>query len=515
MLKCNQSPGDILLLHAAIREVRKAYGDRFRFSPDTPWNDLFLNSPYVCNAEHLFDPVIFETGQDWTFINQRSDHLIQEFTRSLIGNMNTHLHLDLKVPYITEFRAAMFMSEEEKNKSVVDIVGDDLPYWIIDGGFKATDYNTKRWPTENYQAVVDGLLGKVRFVQMGREKEGDPDRHPPLKNVVNCIGKTENRRDLVRLFYRSSGVVTPISFPMHLCSSLPMATGPQRLRPCVVIAGGRESTAMIQYPGHTIMSMIGKIDCALMGACLKVHVEDRQDSYKGPSQERCLRPQDGVAACMRMITPDKVIRAVEDYLTPPEAKRICVLSIADDNMKLLRECTFPNKQAYCDKHGYTFIGKTDVFRMEKDKEPRNGSWAKLPFVLELMSEFTHIFCIDADAVITNMDVKIESLIDDDHNFWVCNDQNGRNCGSMIVKSCEETWRFLRDAWDRHNDSGVWEQQAIGDLLRENPHRISEKVLDQRAMNSYPCNWEKGDFVLHCPRDNRWADRLLHLRRAIA
>ena len=510
IVRCNQSLGDVSLLSAAIREVEKANPNTFLFAPDTFFNDLFDNSPHIVHANQLRCPTRIESGQCWQWANQRSDHLVQEFTRSLIGGINSALHLNLPVPYMTEFRPGLYLSEAEKEKSVADLVGDDLPYWIIDAGYVSNSYTTKRWPAENYQAVVDGLLGGVRFVQIGRDKPGIPDRHSPLKNVINRIGKTENRRDLLRLIYRSSGVVTPISFPMHAAAALPMH-GLAGLRPCVVIAGGREPQSMIQYPGHTVLSMVGKMDCCKQGACFKVHVEDWPHDMKGPSQEQCLRPENDIAGCMRRITPAQVIAAVESYLTPKEKPRIAVLSIATDEMKEHRELTFPNKQAYCDRHGYTFVGKTETFH-ERGKPDRNGSWAKLPFTLELMPRFTHIVCIDADAAFTNMDVKIESLIDEEHDFWVCNDQNGRNCGVMIVKSCQEMWQLFRDAWERGGNSGVYEQQPIGDLLRENPNRISEKVLPQRAMNSYACNWQPGDFVIHAPRDDRWRDRVATLRK---
>jgi len=514
VIKCHQSPGDITLLHGAIREVQKAYPGKFRFSPDTHFNDLFYNSPWVINREHLKDPITIESGQCWSWANQRSDHLVQEFTRSLIGQLNDKLKLDLKVPYMTEFRGCLILSEEEKNRDVTDIIGEYDSYFLIDAGWKSNDYDVKRAPTETYQQVVDGLLGKVKFVQMGRNDPNAPDRHPPLKNVINAIGLTENRRDFLRLVYRSSGVITPISWPLHASAAIPMHSNPNKLRPCVVLAGGREPVSMIQYPGHSVLSMVGKLDCCLNGGCFKTSIGHKPNDMKGVSDERCLRPENGIAKCMRMITAPQIISAVESYLVPPEKPKICIASIATNDMRELRDLTFPNKKQYAEKHNYGFVGWEDVFH-EKDKQDRPASWSKLPLILQLFSEYNWIFWSDADSVITNMDKKIEDFIDNDYDLIIAADRNGRNCGQFLIKSSQQSWDFLRRAWEQTEfiNDGCWEQSAIGKLLRENPNQIREKIVPQNWFNSYPDIWNKNDFLLHAPRDDRW-NRIDPLKNAL-
>jgi hypothetical protein len=456
--------------------------------------------------------------------------------------MSQKINFKVDEPRMKDFRPAIYLTEDEKTRSMRDIVGDDEPYWVIDAGWKS-DYTAKQVPPETFQAVVDALRGKVRFVQMGRElAKGVSDDHPPLKGVINAIGKTENRRDLLRLIYKSSGVVSPVSFPIHAAAGLPMRNG--RLRPCVVIAGGRESVSMIGYPGQTVMSTIGKLDCCARGACLKVRVEDKPEDTKGPSQERCLRPDRGVAHCMRMITPAQIVTAIESYLVEPEPLKICVATLADGDgewVKLSR-LTFPNKKAYADKHGYGYFEGTQVFHEKgadgKDKPDRPAAWTKIPIILKLMSQYTWIWWSDADAIVTNPEIKLESIIDNDFDFIVGSDQNGMNTGHFLIKSTEESWRFLRECWEREHliNSGCFEQAAMGEWLRahiksfeefnaEGKHkgdkppqsgdRLTMKVVDQRVMNSYPCNWEPGDFVLHAPRDDRWKDKEKALKNGLA
>ena len=533
VLKCGQSPGDILLLAGAVREVMKAFrledgSPAFLICPDTNFNELWNYNPYVVSRDKLKDPITFESGWCAWWSHQRSDHLVQEWTRSLVGKINEHFHLELPTPPMTEFRGEVRLSPEERAKSIVPIVGDDEPYWILDAGSK-DDYTTKRWPFQNYQAVVDGLRGKVRFVQMGRRTMSD--FHNPLNGVVDCIGKTEDGdgevgiRKLLRLFYRATGVVTPISFPLHACAAVPTPTM-TCLRHGVCIAGGKEPQNFVQTPGITVLSTIGKLPCCALQACWTDAVGDRPHYMKGPSQRRCLMPDRGIATCMRMITPEMVIAAVESYLVkPPQRKlKIAVCSLADEGMAALRDLSFANKQEYCDRHGYTFVGETDIFH-EKDekgnqKPDRPASWSKIPLILKLMPEFDWVWFSDADSVITNMDFKLEDVIADaergDYNFVVADDRNGRNCGQMMFKKTLATWNFLRDAWSKEQyiNSGVWEQSAIHDLLQENPERIREMKVPQRLFNSYPENWQKGDFVLHCPRDKRW-DRMEPLLKALS
>ena len=535
LVKAYQATGDAVMLITAVSHVKRHYGNRFRFGIETNFPELLQNNPWYTQKDDLFNPIEIEAGQCWQWINERSDHLIQEWIRGLVDQMSQKLGFKVEEPRMKDFRPAIYLSEEEKMKSVRDIVGDDEPYWVIDAGWKS-DYTAKQVPTETFQEVVNQLQGKVRFVQMGRElTKGCADDHPPLKGVINAIGKTEDRRDLLRLIYRSSGVLSPISFPVHACAGLPMPNG--RLRPCVVVAGGRESVSMIGYPGHTVMSTIGKLDCCARGACLKVKVEDKPDDTKGPSQERCLRPDRGVATCMRMITPDQIVVAIESYLTPPEPPRICIATLADGDgewVKLSR-LTFPNKRAYAEKHGYGFVAETQVFHEKggdgKDKPDRPAPWTKIPLILRLMSEYNWIFWTDADAVITNPEIKLESLIGEDCDFIVGSDQNGMNTGHFLIKSTEESWRFLRESWEREHltNDGCFEQAAMGEWLRANVahfekktkgdkppamDRLTMKVVDQRVMNSYPNNWQPGDFVLHAPRDERWKDKEKALRTAI-
>jgi hypothetical protein len=58
-----------------------------------------------------------------------------------------------------------------------------------------------------------------------------------LDNVINLVGMTTHRQ-FINLMWRCSGVLTPVSYPMHL-ATMQWKDHPEGKRPCVVIAGSR------------------------------------------------------------------------------------------------------------------------------------------------------------------------------------------------------------------------------------------------------------------------------------
>src|SRR5271166_3051183 len=67
VVKCHQATGDAMLMHSAIREVKRAYGHRFRFAVDCNFPELFLHSPWLTRVSELYNPIVIEAGQDWSW----------------------------------------------------------------------------------------------------------------------------------------------------------------------------------------------------------------------------------------------------------------------------------------------------------------------------------------------------------------------------------------------------------------------------------------------------------------
>ena len=104
---------------------------------------------------------------------------------------------------------------------------------------------------------------------------------------------------------------------MHLAAAVPTKDG--SLRPCVVVAGGREPAHWEQYPGNQFLHTIGALPCCATGGCWKSRCQEMGDGDE-KDNDTCERPvyhgddEWATAQCMEMITPGTVIDAIERYL---------------------------------------------------------------------------------------------------------------------------------------------------------------------------------------------------------
>ena len=191
--------------------------------------------------------------------------------------------------------------------------GEDTRFWLICSGGKR-DYTAKWWIPEYAQEVVDHFRDRIQFIQFG--EAGAHHEHPPLRGVVNLVGRTDIRM-FVRLMYHADGVVCPVTFAMHLAAAVPTKPGRPPRRACVVTAGGREPSHFTAYTGHQYLHTNGLMPCCPIGGCWKSRTVPLGDGERNdgelcvdavPFRERL------VQRCMRdLVTPDDVIRAIEKH----------------------------------------------------------------------------------------------------------------------------------------------------------------------------------------------------------
>lgn len=309
ILSSRLSPGDILMLTATVRDLHRAYPGRFLTAVETPAPELWEHNPFVSGHQDVTAgwrrmemeyPLIHQS-------NQRPLHFLSGYTDYLSNQ------LGLPIP-VSEFRGDIHLTAEEKSwmNQVHEDFGYEGRFWIISAGGKF-DFTAKWWPPAYSQRVVDHFLGRVQFVQCGQANHW----HPPLRGVFNLIGRTSIRQ-FVRLMYHADGVVCPVSFAMHLAAAVP--TKQDRLRPCVVLAGGREPAHWEAYPGHQFLHTIGALSCCATGGCWKSRCQKVNDGDPKDVNDVCVRPvlvepELRVAQCMTMVQPSDVIRAIERYLT--------------------------------------------------------------------------------------------------------------------------------------------------------------------------------------------------------
>ncbi len=314
LLKQFQSPGDILMLTAAVRDL-KTFKPSWKINVHTSCPELWENninlSPSI--KEEYADFVI---DSDYKHEVNKSHQRKFHFSRAFTDHIGESIGIDIP---ISGHGPDIYFSDVEQKWNTGH--GD---YWLLNAGGKH-DFTAKWWNPQHYQKVVDHFAGEIKFLQVG----GAGHYHPDIKGVTNLVGKT-TLRHLMLLAKKSMGVITPVSFLMHLTGNMMGSYG--GLIPAIVLAGGREQTSWESYDNHYYLSKVGMYKCCSMGACWKTKAtetfceqeieegkkldelaicEDRVDlgrKISSPSGDSNLL----ISRCMEDTTPEEVIQIIEN-----------------------------------------------------------------------------------------------------------------------------------------------------------------------------------------------------------
>lgn len=336
ILRNSQSPGDIVMLTAAVRDLHKTHPGKFATQMKTSAKALWEHNPHV--AAFPLDEKSAETVSCSYPLIHRSNtgpwHFIHGFTQHLGEQLGVRIDP-------TEFKGDIHLSANERRwmSQVQEITGVGVPFWIVASGGKF-DFTAKWWAQQRYQEVVDHFSGRILFVQVGEKSH----HHPALHGVLDLRGKTDMRQ-LVRLVYHAQGVLCPVTLLMHLAAAVPVRPGMPKNRPCVVVAGGREPAQWEAYPHHQYLHTNGALPCCDQGGCWKsrvvpigdgdakdqpqklctnvVHLRDPALSFirksSDPLPAHAMPDAPGrnltnyLPRCLHMISCGDVIRAVERY----------------------------------------------------------------------------------------------------------------------------------------------------------------------------------------------------------
>lgn len=183
----------------------------------------------------------------------------------------------------------------------------------------------------------------------------------------------------------------------------------------------------------------------------------------------------------------------------------------------------PNKAEYAFRHGYDFICKRNYKAYD-----RPISWYKIKHILELMPNYDYIFWSDADAVITNYNIKLEDIIQQEFirqpnlfisphntpgsepisinlpplnkvNYIIAQDNYSPCMGNFIIKSCEWSYDFFHKIYNQIQfmDDPIWDNRAQDYLLYNNPSLCNSiKFVPKNIINSMIPDWKDGDFIIH-------------------
>lgn len=286
------SPGDCLVMTAALECLHSQHPSKFLTAVRSPCDDIFLHNPRVATVP---------AGETWQEIethyplvnqsNQRPMHFMEAYCRSIGDQLGVKIDLTVNRP-------SLYFSDQEKAwiGRIEEIYGTPRKYFLINAGTKP-DFPAKAFIQDRWQEVVDRLQGKILFVQVGEASHN----HPRLKNVVDQVGKT-NLREFLRLCRLAEGAIGPSTLLQHVMAALE--------KPYVCIAGGREPPSWLNYNTQTTLHTIGALDCCKKDACWvsRIVPNDPKDS----SVCRQALPMAGghVQRCMTLVESDDVVRAV-------------------------------------------------------------------------------------------------------------------------------------------------------------------------------------------------------------
>ena len=169
-----------------------------------------------------------------------------------------------------------------------------------------------------------------------------------------------------------------------------------------------------------------------------------------------------------------------------------------------RAISFPNKQKYCDKHGYTFLSYTESLN-----EYCHPSWSKILYLIKHLRDFDWLVWTDADTYIVNSDIKLESFIKDGKEFIIQCDTEGNytaiNAGVIFVKNSQFCYNLLKIWWETHTmemcrslNNDEWEQLGLKYLIGQKGEKyqdIIDVILDDKTgFNVIPQFTDENTFM---------------------
>ncbi len=298
ILKNSLSPGDVLVMSAAIYSLHRANPGRFVTAVASSCDAVYEHNHDVVPVAEAMRLGGEEMQTHYPAVNQsnqRAIHFMQSYCEFFSQE------LDVPCPLATN-RPMVYLSKRERTwiSQVHESTGRPTKFWLLNAGHK-TDFTCKNWGASAYQHVVDRCRGRVQFVQVGEATKGH--HHPPLRNVLNFVGRTDHRQ-LIRLAYHADGGLGGVTFLQHLCAAWE--------KPYFCIMGGREPVAWNSYPRQQLFHTVGMLDCCRSGGCWRSRTVPLGDG-DAKDKSLCENPvfgEETVPRCMAMIDPDHVAEKI-------------------------------------------------------------------------------------------------------------------------------------------------------------------------------------------------------------
>jgi len=195
--------------------------------------------------------------------------------------------------------------------------------------------------------------------------------------------------------------------------------------------------------------------------------------------------------------------------------RIAVATYSTRRFESVRKLTAPNKRAYCSRHGYGFRENPPT-----DKDA-TASFDRYEFYLALLAsdQFDWLYCLDADAIVTNFNRRIEDIIKPDDTLIFPMDAVALQTGGFLARDCLAT-KFLFRMMVLSRDKHQTDQRSLskfsswmGPIIRRAPQRefgsydygyyrgldfVSPNYVAGKDFEGNDGQWQPGDFIFHAP-----------------
>lgn len=172
----------------------------------------------------------------------------------------------------------------------------------------------------------------------------------------------------------------------------------------------------------------------------------------------------------------------------------------------LADITIDVLDKYCQKHNY------DLNVNEFLQEGKYNGINKILQAIDHLETNDVVMVMDIDTMVMNHTIKIEDLIDNEHDLFITTDYNGINAGVFIIRNTDWGYAFLNYVLDAIREPNIHcEQDAIKKYVGQY-RSAGIKYLPQYKMNSYlyelypniplqsheQGNFNLFDFILHLP-----------------
>ena len=206
-------------------------------------------------------------------------------------------------------------------------------------------------------------------------------------------------------------------------------------------------------------------------------------------------------------------KIIPEYNINTDAEIIFVY-VYTPNIYSYAKHSIKNLLTYANKYNYGVIIYNNVFNNNV-----SPCWNKIAAILENLSKHKYLVWFDADAIISNFNIKIESLIDkmSSIDLYLCFDisleKECINSGVMIIKNTEWSLNLFTRVWyshfvHGHNDQNVIFYEIVKDLYPNSEPNLKYsnfcnkilhpkvKFLSENTFNTNILNYNSGDFIIH-------------------